>query len=144
MRLTSAGSRSRASCRASLTSSVQPVTSALPADQRVCPTVCQSSCLAAIVMPWTRARGIQPLVHQLGEVLARRVGGERVAKRRRVRRANAGADRLEFEAARRERPDGEPHADYAVPAELAALATIRLHRPHMCLDKVFTIGPNEP
>src|SRR5579875_4050438 len=66
--------------------------------------------------------GRRPALHdQLGEVLARQVGGERLPQARAARRAHRGADGLELQPPGGEGPDGQPDADDAVPAEFRAL-----------------------
>ena len=120
------------------------MTSALPADQRVCPTVCQSSCLAAIVMPSASPAGIQPLCTSL---------------------AKSWPDRSEVNGCRSR---GAPGALTAVPIALNSRppagnwpmvsrtpttpcppssthsATMRLMAARRASYSVLTMGPNEP
>src|SRR5690348_15884014 len=75
--------------------------------------------------------GYPALQDQLGEVLPGKIGGERPLPARAAMRpgrhrpdpggADGGADRLELQAAGRERADGQPDADHAVPAQFLAL-----------------------
>src|SRR5579875_4198521 len=66
--------------------------------------------------------GRHPALHdQLGEVLARQVGGEGPSQARAARRAYGGANGLELEPSGGEVPNGQPDADDAVPAKLRAL-----------------------
>ena len=66
-RPTSLSSWRLASCRDSLTSSVQPATSALPDPQRAWRAVLRSSCRDPIEMPSTRPAGTQPVMISLAK-----------------------------------------------------------------------------
>ena len=144
IRLTSAASCCRASWRASLTSSVQPLTSALPAHQRVWPTVRQSSCLAAIEMPSASPAGIQPLCTSLAKSWPDRseVNGWRSGGAPGARIAVPIALNSSPPAGNRPMVSATPTTP--CPPSSAHSATIRLIAARLASYIVCTIGPNDP
>ena len=121
-RSTSLSSWRLASCRDSLTSSVQPATSALPDPQRVCRAVFRSSCRDPDREAQHEPCGYPAPHDQLGEILPGQVTGKgHPWPECRARCAYRGADSLELQPPEGKRPPGQPDAHHPVPAKLGAL-----------------------